>query len=109
MQHHGECIPPKDGGDSRSKVSVVSEIIAVKAERLSYTIGGSEQIWVMAFDSDGFCYPILTGLSFDGYDTSAIKIVGTRIYPVAPGETRVWVHWHGFTSSFVVHVAPTQS
>ncbi|MBR3553985.1 MAG: hypothetical protein IKN72_11470 [Clostridia bacterium] len=24
--------------------------------------------------------------------------------PVAPGDTRVWVHWHGFTSSFVVRV-----
>ncbi len=65
-----------------------------------------EQIWVMAFDADGLCFPILTGLRFDGYDSSVIRIVGTRIYPVSPGDARVYVHWHGFTSSFVVHVSP---
>ncbi len=89
---------------SRRKVSAVPDILMIKAEQLSYTISGSEKIWVMAFDTDGFCFPLLTGLSFDGYDTSVIKIVETTIYPVAPGNTRVFVHWHGFTSSFVVQV-----
>ena len=87
------------------KTSVLPQILTVKAEHLSYTISKSEQIWIMAFDADGLCFPILTGLCFDGYDTSVIRIVGTRIIPVAPGDTRVWVHWHGFTSSFVVHVS----
>ena len=58
----------------------------------------------MAFDRDGFVFPLLTGVTFDGYDTSVVRIVGARMFPVSPGETRVWVHWHGFTSSFVVHV-----
>lgn len=88
----------------RKEVSVVPEIISIKAEHLSYTIDKSEQIWIMAFDSDGFCFPLLTGLRFDGYDTSVIKIVGTRLIPVSPGDTRVWVHWHGFSGNFVVHV-----
>ena len=86
------------------KTGVMPQILTVKAEHLSYTIRKSEQIWIMAFDADGLCFPILTDLCFDGYDTSVIKMIGTRLIPVSPGDTRVWVHWHGFTSSFVVHV-----
>ena len=88
------------------EVCLVPEVVTVKAEKQSYTVsrGKSEQIWVMAFDSDYFVFPILTDTCFDGYDTSVIKIVGSRIYPVAPGDTRVWVHWHGFSGDFVVHV-----
>ena len=86
------------------KASVMPDILAIKAEHLSYTINKSEHIWIMAFDADGLCFPLLTDLCFDGYDKSVVRIVGSRIYPVAPGDTRVWVHWHGFTSSFVVHV-----
>ena len=86
------------------KTGVMPQILTVKAEHLSYTISKSEQIWIMAFDADGLCFPILTDLCFDGYDTSVIKMIGTRLIPVSPGDTRVWVHWHGFTSSFVVHV-----
>ena len=93
-----------DTAVSRSKVNVVPEIISIKAERLSYTISESEHVWIMAFDSDGFVFPLLTGVRFDGYDKSVVRIVGTRIIPAASGETRVWVHWRGFTSSFVVHV-----
>ena len=89
------------------KAGVLPEILTVKAEHLSYTISKSEQIWIMAFDEDGICFPILTGLSFDGYDTSVIKMIGTRVIPVSPGDTRVYVHWQGFTSSFVVHVPQT--
>ena len=97
LTHSNAVVSPR-------KASVLPEILTIKAERLSYTISKSEQIWIMAFDRDGICYPILSGLCFDGYDTSVIRMVGTRACPVAPGETRVWVHWHGFTSSFVVHV-----
>lgn len=89
---------------SRRKAGVLPRILTVKAERLSYTISESERIWIMAFDADGICYPVLTGVRFDGYDKSVIKMIGSRVIPVAPGETRVWVHWGGFTSSFVVHV-----
>ena len=86
------------------KISTVPEVTAVKAERLSYTINKSEQIWIMGFDTDGFCFPLLTDVWFDGYDTSVIKIIGTRVIPVSPGDTRVYVHWHGLADSFVVHV-----
>ncbi len=86
------------------KGSAVPNVILIKAENLSYTINKSEHIWIMAFDSDGLCFPILTDVYFDGYDKSVVRIIGTRLIPIAPGDTRVWVHWHGFTSSFVVHV-----
>ena len=86
------------------KVSVVPEVTAVKAEHLSYSISKSEQVWIMAFDTDGFCFPLLTDVWFDGYDTSVVKIIGTRVIPVSPGDTRVYVHWHGLADSFVVHV-----
>ncbi|MBQ6020237.1 MAG: hypothetical protein IJL26_08680 [Clostridia bacterium] len=89
---------------SHKKLSLVPEVLTVKAEHESYTIDKSEQIWIMGFDADGFNFPILTDLRFDGYDTSVIRIVGTRIFPVAPGDTRVLVHWHGFSGDFVVHV-----
>lgn len=85
-------------------VRLVPEIVTVKAEKQSYTISKSEHIWVMAFDTDYFVFPILTDMRFDGYDTSVIRIVGTRIIPVAPGDTRVYVHWHGLSGDFVVHV-----
>ncbi|MCR5783571.1 MAG: hypothetical protein K6G90_12660 [Clostridia bacterium] len=85
-------------------VCLVPEVVTIKAEKQSYTISKSEQIWVMAFDTDYYIFPILSGMSFDGYDTSVIRIVGTRMFPVAPGDTRVWVHWHGFSGDFVVHV-----
>ena len=85
-------------------MSVKPDILAIKAEHLIYDISKSEQIWVMAFDRDGLCFPLLTDLRFDGYDKSVIKMIGSRVIPVAPGSTRVFVHWHGFTSSFVVRV-----
>ena len=57
----------------------------------------------MAYDSDGFNSPVLTGLTFDGYDKSVIRITGTRITALKEGTTRVYVHWHGLTGDFVVH------
>ncbi len=80
------------------------EIIAVKAEHLTDTINKSERFWVMAFDTDGFCFPLLTGVTFDGYDKSVVRIFGGRLIPVSPGTTHVTVHWHNFSDSFVVTV-----
>ena len=60
--------------------------------------------FVMAFDTDGFCFPLLTGVRFDGYDKSIVRIVGGLLIPVSPGTTRVTVHWHNFSDSFVVTV-----
>ena len=83
----------------------VPEIVTVKAEHQSYTLGkDSQQVWVMAFDGENDVFPILTGVTFCDYDTSVIRIVGGRIWPVGPGDTRVTLRWHGFTGDFVVHV-----
>ncbi len=85
-------------------ISLVPEIIAVKAEHLTYTISKTEPFWVMAFDTDDFCFPLLTGVRFDGYDKSIVRIVGGLLIPVSPGTPRVTVHWHNFSDSFVVTV-----
>lgn len=63
-----------------------------------------KNISVMAFDTDGFCFPLLTGVTFDGYDKSIVRVVGGLLIPVSPGTTRVTVHWHNFSDSFVVTV-----
>ena len=37
----------------------------------------------------------------------SVRMTAHRGYSaMAPGSTRVYEHWHGFTSSFVVHVTP---
>lgn len=87
----------------RRNVKLIPEITTVKAEHQVYNIEGSKHIWIMAYDSDGYIYPVLTGITFDGYDESVIKISGTRIYALKEGTTRVYVHWHGLTGDFVVH------
>lgn len=63
-----------------------------------------KNISVMAFDTDGFCFPLLTGVRFDGYDKSIVRVVGGLLIPVSPGTTRVTVHWYNFSDSFVVTV-----
>ena len=50
--------------------------------------------------------PLLTGVTFDGYDPSVIRMVGSMIVPVGEGTTRVWLHWRGLTGDFVVTVPP---
>ena len=82
---------------------LLPEVITVKAEKQVYTVKNSEQVFVMAFDSDGYVYALLSGATFDGYDDSVIRIVGSRIYAVSEGTTRVTVHWHGLSGDFVVH------
>ncbi len=48
--------------------------------------------------------PLLTGVTFDGYDKSIVRVVGGLLISVSPGTTRVTVHWHNFSDSFVVTV-----
>ncbi len=86
-------------------ISVIPQVIAVKADHLVYNISKSEHFWVMAFDTDGFCFPLLTGVTFDGYDKSIVRIIGGQLIPVSSGTTRVTIHWHGLSDSFVVTVA----
>ena len=81
------------------------EILTVKAEHQSYTLEKSgQQVIAIAFDADGDVFPVLAGVTFSDYDTSVVRIVGGRIYPVGQGDTRVTIRWHGFTGDFVVHV-----
>ncbi len=85
---------------------LLPEVVTVKAEKQVYTVEKSQQVFVMAYDSDNYVYPVLTGATFDGYDESVIRIVGGRICVTGEGTTRVTVHWHGLSGDFVVHAAP---
>lgn len=89
----------------RKSDKIIPDIIMVKAEKQVYTIEKSCHIWTMAMDSDGFVFPVLWGgVRFEGYDKSVIRIVGSRIYPVGAGTTRVTLRWCGLSGDFVVHV-----
>ena len=81
--------------------------MSIKAEKQVYMLEGnkSQQIWAMAYDYDGYYFPVLYGVRYDGYDKNVIRIVGSRIYPVHPGETRVQIHWHDFSGDFIVRVS----
>lgn len=89
---------------NRKNISLIPEIITVKAEKQVYTISKNRKIWIMAIDNDGFCFPLFAGMTFDGYDESVVRISGTTLRPVNSGTTRVTVHWHGLSGDFVVHV-----
>lgn len=88
----------------RRNVRLIPEITMVKAEKQVYHIRKSEHIWAIAMDSDGFTFPLFFGVTFDGYDRSVIRIVGSRIIAVGEGSTRVRVHWNGMQGDFVVYV-----
>ena len=98
LEHNAEIVA------ERRKQNVIPEILTIKAEKQVYTLSRSQKIWVMALDSDGFTFPILFGATFDGYDKSVIRMIGSRMYAVSKGTTRVYVHWHGLSGDFVVHV-----
>ena len=91
---------------TRQPVSLLPKILTVKAEKQVYTlaVNGSAQVIPMAYDADGMVFPLLAGVTFADYDPAVIRIVGGRIYPVAPGDTRATLSWRGFTGDFVVHV-----
>ncbi|MBR0112452.1 MAG: hypothetical protein IJM02_01785 [Clostridia bacterium] len=89
---------------TRRKQSVIPEITTIKAENQVYTISEPGRVWVLALDTDCDYFPVLSGVKFDGYDESVIKMNGSRMIPVSPGTTRVYISWHGFTGEFTVHV-----
>ena len=85
-------------------VSAIPDVVTVKAEKQTYTISEPTQIWITAYDNDGYVFPVLTDTRFYGYDKSVIRIVGGRMYPVGEGSTRVFLDWHGMTGDFLVNV-----
>ncbi len=85
-------------------VKAVPHVLAVKAEKQVYNISKPTQIWAMAFDDDRYCFPVLLGTRFYGYDKSVIRIVGGRMYPVGEGSTRVFLDWHGMKADCLVNV-----
>lgn len=89
---------------TRRNASLIPEILTVKAEHQEYTIEKPTHVFVMAFDSDGFIFPVLFGAAFDGYDESVIRMVGSTVFPVGEGTTRVTLHWLGLSGDFIVHV-----
>ena len=93
----------------RKNVKIIPEVMTVKAENQVYRLTDeSVRVWAIAFDADGYCFPVLSGVTFDGYDPSVVRIVGSRIYPVGEGRTRVYLRWHGFSGDFVVYVDPAE-
>ena len=88
----------------RHRVTIVPNVMTVKAEKQVYDISKPTQVWVMAFDTDGYIVPVLTGTRFYGYDKNVIRMVGGRMYPVGEGTTRVFLNWHGIRGDFLVNV-----
>ena len=88
-------------------VKIIPHILTVKAEKQVYNISEPTQIWTMAFDDDRYCFPVLFGTKFYGYDENVIKIVGGRMYPVGEGSTRVFLDWHGMKGDCLVNVTGT--
>ncbi len=85
-------------------VRAIPHVLTIKAEDQVYNISKSTQLWVMAYDSDGYIFPVIAGTKFYGYDKSVIRIVGGRIFPVGEGSTRVFLNWHGITGDCLVNV-----
>ena len=83
---------------------LISEYVTVKPENLVYTISKPTQLWVMAYDSEGYVFPVLLGTRFYGYDKSVIRIVGGMMFPVGEGSTRVFLNWNGNISDCLVNV-----
>ena len=88
----------------RRAVRLIPEIITVKAEHQVYSMNKIKRIQPMAFDSDGFVFPVFFGVTYDGYDESILRFVGSTAFAVGKGSTRVTMHWHGLSGDFVVHV-----
>ena len=83
---------------------LISGYVTVKPEKLVYTISGPTELWVMAYDGDGYVFPVLAGTRFYGYDRSVIRMVGGMMFPVGEGTTRVFLDWNGIRSDCLVHV-----
>ncbi|MBQ6266703.1 MAG: hypothetical protein IJK64_02905 [Clostridia bacterium] len=93
-----------DQPPTRRNARLIPEVTLIKAEKQVYHVTDSAKLWVMAFDSDCFSFPLLFGTRFDGYDRSVIRISGGRIYAVGKGSTRVQLHWNGLHGDFFVYV-----
>ena len=87
-------------------VRIISRSLTIKAEDQSYTISKPTQLWVMAYDSDGYVFPVLLGTRFYGYDRSVIRMVGGLMIPVGEGTTHVFLNWHGIIADCLVKVVP---
>ncbi len=85
-------------------VKAIPHLLIIKAEKQVYNISEPTQIWTMAFDDDRYCFPVLLGTKFYGYDESVIRIVGGRMYPVGERTTRVFLDWHGMKGDCLVNV-----
>ena len=85
-------------------VSAVPDVVTVKAEKQVYTVSEPTQVWITAYDNDGYVFPVLAGTRFYGYDKSVIRIVGGMMIPVGEGTTRVFLDWNGIRSDCLVHV-----
>ena len=85
-------------------VKIIPHVQTIKAEKQVYNISEPTQIWTMAFDDDRYCFPVLLGTRFYGYDESVIRIVGGRMYPVSEGSTRVFLDWNGMKGDCLVNV-----
>ena len=83
---------------------LISGFVTVKPEKLEYTISGPTELWVMAYDGDGYVFPVLSGTRFYGYDKTVIRMVGGMMFPVGEGTTRVFLEWNGIRSDCLVHV-----
>ena len=83
---------------------LISGYVTVKPEKLEYTISKPTELWVMAYDGDGYVFPVLAGTRFYGYDRSVIRMVGGLMVPVGEGSTRVFLDWNGIRSDCLVHV-----
>ena len=85
-------------------VRAIPGVLTVKAEKQVYTISKPTQVWIIAYDNDGYTFPVLLGTRFYGYDKSVVRFVGGMMFPVGEGTTRVFLNWHGMTGDFLVHV-----
>lgn len=88
----------------RKPLNIVPQVTTIKADKQVYTLSKPQLLWAMALDADGDYFPLLTDVWFSGYDRSVIRIVGNLVVPVAPGTTRLTLHWHGFSGDCVIHV-----
>ena len=88
----------------RRPVSAIPHVLTVKAEQQTYQISKPTQVWILAYDTDGFVFPVLTGTCLYGYDRSVVRFVGGLMIPVHAGTTRVFFNWHGMTGDYLVTV-----
>ena len=83
---------------------LISKSLVIKAEKLEYNISKPTMLWTMAYDNDGYVFPVLLGTRYYGYDRSVIRMIGGMMIPVGEGTTHVFLNWHGITAVCRVNV-----